>query len=115
MKTDIVTKFQAQVDLEMKSMRIKIDQEIEGKRIELEAVKRREIGLTHLEQDADVIFTKLQEAVVELTFYHEMDKNKFVLDNAALKIANTRTMYDSVCRKIFKICLKHGFKSEHMK
>lgn len=76
---------------------------------------RKEVGLTTFENDAKVIHGKIMEAVVVLAACHEMGKTQSVIDEAALRVANTRIMYDSVCRKIFKICLKHGLKSEHMK
>ena len=76
---------------------------------------RKEVGLTLLENDAKILKGKVFEATVELAFCHEMDKNKYVKDEAALKVANTRIMYDSVCKRIFKICLKHGLKSEYLK
>ncbi len=76
---------------------------------------RKEVGLTLLENDAKILKDKVFEASVELAFCHEMGKTKFVIDEAALKVANTQMMYNSVCKKIFKICLKHGLKSEYLK
>jgi len=107
------TKSQAEYDLA--AMKARIQMELIKAEQERGEIFRREVGLTHLEQDAHVIFSKLQQAVIELAFYHKMDKNKFVIDKAALKVANTRIMYDSLCKKIFKLCLKHGLKSEHLK
>ncbi len=115
MKSDTIKKFERRAEYDLEILKAKIQIQLNEAEAQQAEIYRREIGLTHLEQDASVIFTSLQKAVVELTFYHEMDKNKLVLDKAALRIANTRKMYDSVCRKIFKICLKHGLKSEHMK
>jgi len=115
MKTGAKGRAAAKAEYEYQIQMAKIDIELKQKELELEVLNRREIGLFHLEQDASVIFASLQKAVIELAFYHEMGKNKFVLDDAALKVANTRIMYDSVCRKIFKLCIKHGLKSEHLK
>ena len=112
---DTLSKFQQQVEFDIEVIKAKIDLEILKKEAELEAHDRRTMGLTHLEQDASVIFASIQKAVIELTFCHEMGKTQYVIDKAVLRVTNTRLMYDSVCRKIFKLCLKHGLKSEHMK
>jgi len=107
------TQMEAKVDIQVQ--RAKID--IEILRLEQQRIAdfRKKVGLTLLENDASVMFTKTRQAVIELAFAHEMGKTQYVIDQAALAVANTRTMYDSVCRKIFKICLKHGLKSEHLK
>ena len=76
---------------------------------------RKKVGLTTFENDAKIIHEKIMEAVIILAACHEMGKTQSVIDEAALKVANTRIMYDSICKRIFKICLKHGLKSEHMK
>ncbi len=76
---------------------------------------RKKVGLTLLENDAKIIHDSIFKATVELAFCHEMGKTQYVIDKAALRVANTQMMYNSVCKKIFKICLKHGLKSEHMK
>ena len=112
---DTMSAFEQQVEYDITVIKAKIDIEIAKKEAELEAHDRRVMGLTHLEQDASVIFASIQKAVIELVFCHEMGKTQYVIDEAALRVANTRMMYDSVCRKIFKLCLKHGLKSEHMK
>lgn len=80
-----------------------------------EAEFRKSVGLTLLENDAKVIHESIMEAVIILALCHETGKTKSVTDEAALRVANTRIMHDSVCKRIFKVCLKHGLKSEHLK
>lgn len=90
--------------------------QIASKQLEIEVAEefRKKVGLADLERIANVCFGKIQRAVIELVFCREMDKNKFVMDEAELKVASRRIEYDSVCKKIFKVCIKHGLKSEHL-
>jgi len=107
------TRAQAENEAQIQIAKIQLAQlQIEAREKE---TFRKEVGLTLLENDAKILKGKVFEATVELAFCHEMGKNKFVKDEAALKVANTRIMYDSVCKRIFKICLKHGLKSEYLK
>ena len=103
----------AENDYQIQLAKIKI--EVHRMEMQQQEDFRKEVGLTLLENDAKILKGKVFEASIELAFCHEMGKTKFVIDEAALKVANTQMMYNSVCKKIFKICLKHGLKSEYLK
>ena len=104
----------ADIEVQAKILELQHDKNKMILEVQKESRFRRHIGLTQLEQDADVIFGKIQQTVIELAVCYEMDKNDFVMGQASRKVANTRIMYNSVCKQIFKICLTHGVKSEHM-
>jgi len=104
---------ETQLDYEYHNQLAKIQIEQHKLKAEAELEFRKEIGLHHVERDAAVLRDALLKASVELAFAVEMDHNNFVIDQAKLKVKNTRIMYNDVRKKIFKICLKHGVESEH--
>lgn len=106
---------EAQMDAKIKQMQMEIElRQIEHDRL-VEKQFRDDIGLTLMENDAKMLHAKLVQAAIELAFVIEMDKNDYVTEKAKRKVVNTRTMYNAVCKRIFKVCLKHGVKSEHTK
>jgi len=105
------TKSAAQAELDLQIAKFKLAQIEHEQRAEAEF--RAEIGLTLLENDAGILQEKLIKARLELALYVEMDKNEYVIGEAKLRVQNTRVMYNGIRKKIFKICLKHGVKSEH--
>lgn len=108
----------AQMDVKIKQIQMGIElQRIEHDRLVdlVDKQFRDDIGLSLMENDAKILHEKLVKAAIELAFVIEMDKNDYVTEKAKRKVINTRTMYNEVCKRIFKICLKHGVKSEHTK
>lgn len=101
----------AQAELDIQIAKFKLAQIEHEQRAEAEF--RAEIGLTLLENDANILREKLVKARLELAFCVEMDKSNYMIGEAKLRVQNTRVMYDGIRKKIFKICLKHGVKSEH--
>ena len=106
-----VEKDRAQAELDMQIAKFKLAQIQHEQQVEAEF--RAEIGLTLLENDAGILQEKLIKARLELALYVEMDKNEHMISEAKLRVQNTRVMYNGIRKKIFKICLKHGVKSEH--
>jgi len=104
-----------EIEAEAQLQLAKIQLEVHRIELEQQTAFRKEVGLTLLENDAGILKEKVFKASVELAFCHEMGKTQYVIDQAALKVANTQMMYNSICRKIFKICMKHGLKSEYLK
>lgn len=106
---------EAQMDAKIKQMQMEIElRQIEHDRL-VEKQFRDDIGLSLMESDAKALHAKLVEAAIELAFVIEMDKNDYVTEKAKRKVVNTRSMYNAVRKRIFKVCLKHGVKSEHSK
>ena len=76
---------------------------------------RGQVGLTKLEGKAKIKFDEVQRAVAELAMCHAMEKNDFVINEASLKVSCVHDEYMMICKNVFKVCMQHGLKSEHMK
>ena len=107
--------FDTQADAELAQLKARVQMELHKAEIDQELLFRKDIGLTLMESDAKMLHQKLVEAAIELAYVVEMDKNDYVTDKAKRKVVNTRIMYNEVCKRIFKVCLQHGVKSEHTK